>query len=144
MVTVYPRNYRRLISEYASPKVIDEITTTKKAMLEESASIRDSRSLFWLPKHSVTRRTAKITREVQCSWNARLGPTARKIPAEKVLQLFNDLQIFPTIAQVNEMLQCAQKCAGRVSAKYLTFNEFCIFATELKRSIRSRYVNKKC
>ncbi|GFG38849.1 hypothetical protein Cfor_02156, partial [Coptotermes formosanus] len=32
-----------------------------------------------------------------------------------------------------EMLQCAKECANRNSASYLTFGEFCIFATELKR-----------
>ncbi|KAJ4441455.1 hypothetical protein ANN_11310, partial [Periplaneta americana] len=34
---------------------------------------------------------------------------------------------------VYEMLQCAKECANRNSASYLTFGEFCIFATELKR-----------
>lgn len=38
-------------------------------------------------------------REVQCSWNAKLGPAASVVPAEKIMPLFNDLQIFPTNAQ---------------------------------------------
>lgn len=34
---------------------------------------------------------------------------------------------------VSEMLQCAKECADRGTAGYLTFGEFCLFATELKR-----------
>nr|CAD7459381.1 unnamed protein product [Timema tahoe] len=43
------------------------------------------------------------------------------------------MQLFPSKSQVYEMLQCAKECANRNSAAYLTFGEFCIFATELKR-----------
>ncbi|XP_065199843.1 uncharacterized protein raw isoform X2 [Planococcus citri] len=77
-------------------------------------------------------------REVQCAWNSVLGPAASVVPAEKITKLFNHLEIYPNNVQVHEMLQCAQKCAGRNSSKYLTFAEFCIFATELKKSIHSR------
>lgn len=34
---------------------------------------------------------------------------------------------------VSEMLQCAQDCAASSSPTHLTFGEFCLFASELKR-----------
>nr|CAD7428197.1 unnamed protein product [Timema monikensis] len=71
-------------------------------------------------------------REVYSVWYGRVGTTSY-IPSEKVQQLFNDMQLFPSKSQVYEMLQCAKECANRNSAAYLTFGEFCIFATELKR-----------
>nr|CAD7442625.1 unnamed protein product [Timema bartmani] len=70
--------------------------------------------------------------EVYSVWYGRVGTTSY-IPSEKVQQLFNDMQLFPSKSQVYEMLQCAKECANRNSAAYLTFGEFCIFATELKR-----------
>ncbi|KAK7867197.1 hypothetical protein R5R35_008388 [Gryllus longicercus] len=86
----------------------------------------------WQPNRSVTRRSARIAREVYSAWYGRVG-TSSYIPSEKVQQLFNDMQLYPSKSQVYEMLQCAKECANRSSAAYLTFGEFCIFATELKR-----------
>ncbi|XP_069697772.1 uncharacterized protein raw isoform X9 [Periplaneta americana] len=88
--------------------------------------------LLWQPNRSITRRTARIAREVYSVWYGRVGTTSY-IPSEKVQQLFNDMQLYPSKSQVYEMLQCAKECANRNSASYLTFGEFCIFATELKR-----------
>ncbi|XP_066993495.1 uncharacterized protein raw isoform X3 [Anabrus simplex] len=88
--------------------------------------------LSWQPNRSVTRRTARIAREVYSVWYGRVGTTTY-LPSEKVQQLFNDMQLYPSKSQVYEMLQCAKECANRNSASYLTFGEFCIFATELKR-----------
>ncbi|XP_033609101.1 uncharacterized protein LOC111868871 isoform X4 [Cryptotermes secundus] len=73
-----------------------------------------------------------VTREVYSVWYGRVGTTSF-IPSEKVQELFNDMQLYPSKSQVYEMLQCAKECANRNSASYLTFGEFCIFATELKR-----------
>jgi len=43
---------------------------------------------------------------------------------------------------VYEMLQCAKECANRSTAAYLTFGEFCVFATELKRCYEKGYLNQ--
>lgn len=88
--------------------------------------------LVWQPNRSITRRTARVAREVYSVWYGRVGATSY-IPSEKIQQLFNDMQLYPSKSQVYEMLQCAKECANRSSASYLTFGEFCIFATELKR-----------
>jgi len=47
--------------------------------------------------------------------------------------LLHNLIFFLCIFSVYEMLQCAKECANRSTAAYLTFGEFCVFATELKR-----------
>lgn len=75
-------------------------------------------------------------REVYSAWCRRLGPvgTITRLPAEQVEAVFNDMQLYPTRTQVCDMLQCAKdNSSDRSSPSYLTFGEFCTFATELKR-----------
>ncbi|KAJ9600896.1 hypothetical protein L9F63_000939, partial [Diploptera punctata] len=43
-------------------------------------------------------------REVYSVWYGRVGTTSY-IPSEKVQQLFNDMQLYPSKSQVYEMLQ---------------------------------------
>ncbi|KAJ1520862.1 hypothetical protein ONE63_003948 [Megalurothrips usitatus] len=45
------------------------------------------------------------------------------------------MQLYPSKSEVLEMLRCAQQCAQRSAPNYLTFGEFCVFATELKRCV---------
>ncbi|XP_046669675.1 uncharacterized protein LOC124360267 isoform X3 [Homalodisca vitripennis] len=90
-------------------------------------------SLPWQPDHTLTRRTAHFAREIYSVWCARVGSVSRHLPADQVQNLLNEMQLYPTQAQVCEMLQCAQDCADRSSPAHLTFGEFCLFATELKR-----------
>ncbi|XP_054271463.1 uncharacterized protein LOC128992082 isoform X2 [Macrosteles quadrilineatus] len=90
-------------------------------------------SLPWQPPGALTRRSAHIAREVYRVWNARVGSVSRHLPADQVLPLLQDMQLYPTQAQVSEMLQCAQDCSDGSTPSYLTFGEFCLFATELKR-----------
>ncbi|KAG8262186.1 hypothetical protein J6590_057758 [Homalodisca vitripennis] len=71
--------------------------------------------------------------EIYSVWCARVGSVSRHLPADQVQNLLNEMQLYPTQAQVCEMLQCAQDCADRSSPAHLTFGEFCLFATELKR-----------
>ncbi|XP_075226881.1 NDT-like domain-containing protein raw isoform X2 [Lycorma delicatula] len=96
-----------------------------------------SASAWQLPRSVNTRRSARIAREVYTAWCRRVGPvgTVSRLPAEQVQVVFNDMQLYPTKAQVCDMLQCAKDCSSsdRNSASYLTFGEFCTFATELKR-----------
>lgn len=39
---------------------------------------------------------------------------------------------------VHEMVHCASECSHRPSADYITFGEFCVFASELKASYDKR------
>uniref|UniRef100_A0A1B6K8I3 EF-hand domain-containing protein n=1 Tax=Graphocephala atropunctata TaxID=36148 RepID=A0A1B6K8I3_9HEMI len=90
-------------------------------------------SLPWQPDHTLTRRAAHFAREVYSVWCARVGSVSRHLPADQIQSLLNEMQLYPTQAQVCEMLQCAQDCTDRSSPAHLTFGEFCLFATELKR-----------
>ncbi|XP_063245171.1 uncharacterized protein LOC134546333 isoform X3 [Bacillus rossius redtenbacheri] len=113
-------------------QVMTTVSGLRMRARRRSAGADGCQSLSWQPNRSVTRRTARIAREVYSVWYGRVGTTSC-IPSDKVQQLFNDMQLFPSKSQVYEMLQCAKECANRNSAAYLTFGEFCIFATELKR-----------
>ncbi|KAK7580701.1 hypothetical protein V9T40_001330 [Parthenolecanium corni] len=65
MGSVYARsNFRRCLSQYPSARLGNREFSMGAAQngVLESTAIRDSRPLAWLPRHSVTRRTAKITR----------------------------------------------------------------------------------
>lgn len=75
----------------------------------------------------------KVLRGVQGLWKRRGLGAGGRVPSHRVQQLFNDMDLFPSKSQVYEMLQCAKECAHRSSAAYLTFGEFCLFASELKR-----------
>ncbi|KAJ6633543.1 hypothetical protein Bhyg_16976, partial [Pseudolycoriella hygida] len=63
------------------------------------------------------------------------------VPAERLYDLFRELNFNPTEKQINEMLQTAKLFARRsnnldASKKHmngLTFGEFCVLATDLKR-----------
>ncbi|XP_013195351.2 uncharacterized protein LOC106138682 isoform X3 [Amyelois transitella] len=75
------------------------------------------------------------SRELANAWGCRVGPPDQPAPADRVQNLFNDIELYPTKTQVFEMLVCARQCTRRKSLT-LTFGEFCIFATELRRCSR--------
>ncbi|XP_050521786.1 uncharacterized protein LOC126894657 isoform X2 [Daktulosphaira vitifoliae] len=68
-------------------------------------------------------------------WNGRVGSPNTTASAHKVQLLFNDLGLYPTSAQVSEMMQCTMKCANRSSPAHMTFGEFCILARKLKNGL---------
>ncbi|XP_044727662.1 uncharacterized protein LOC123291437 [Chrysoperla carnea] len=98
----------------------------------------------------------RFTKEVYSFWCSRLGPTTNCIPADSIQALFNDMHLYPSKAQVYEMIQCARVCGTRATSggvvnqltnltpqqKYLTFGEFCVFADELRRHATSTYLQK--
>jgi len=78
----------------------------------------------------------RTTEELWAAWHARVGPAA--VIAQNLIQpLFNDINLYPCTSQVYEMLHCARECArdegGRDADSHITFGEFCVFATELRR-----------
>jgi len=73
------------------------------------------------------------TRELYTAWHSRVGPTTFTIPQETIQPLFNDLGLYPCTSQVYEMLHCARECSKRDTGEHITFGEFCVFATELRR-----------
>ncbi|KFM59071.1 hypothetical protein X975_09430, partial [Stegodyphus mimosarum] len=70
-------------------------------------------------------------------WSKR-AESMNKMGSQVVPQTFHDMDIFPSSSQVHEMLQCANECSKRQNGDYITFGEFCVYASELK----SCYENK--
>lgn len=77
----------------------------------------------------------ETTRELYGAWHARMGATPT-IPQSEIQPLFNDISLYPCTSQVYEMLHCARECTEcttRQQDNHITFGEFCVFATELRR-----------
>lgn len=74
----------------------------------------------------------EVTRELRQVWNQRVTDPSRDIIADEanIRHLYHDLKLFPSKSQVYEMVHCARE--GDES-HFLTFGEFCIFATELRK-----------
>lgn len=92
----------------------------------------------WQPpsrQYSVAKRSSRIYRELSLAWNSRVGSQNVNAPSHRVQALFNDLGLYPTSAQVAEMMQCVMKCANRGSPVYMTFGEFCLLAKKLKNGL---------
>jgi len=77
------------------------------------------------------------TRELYNVWHNRLGPSQTSLPQpDQIQSIFNDIGLFPSTSQVFEMLHCARECnsrPGTTSENHITFGEFCLFATEMRR-----------
>jgi len=74
----------------------------------------------------------ETTRELYNAWHARVGATPT-VPQTEIQPLFNDICLYPCTSQVYEMLHCARECNMRAADTHITFGEFCVFATELRR-----------
>ncbi|TRY61726.1 hypothetical protein TCAL_11143 [Tigriopus californicus] len=102
-----------------------------------------------------------ITRELHAVWAAKVGSERNSLPESDIQSLFNELLLFPSQAQIFEMFQCARDCTQQVCKvstsscsssndspkeekmvffappvnrkNSLTFGEFCVFATELRK-----------
>lgn len=74
-------------------------------------------------------------REIYNVWFERLGSRSSCTSVNTIVELFNDLSLYPSYPQVREMLQCAHTCRNFNeinNLEFLTFGEFCIFASELR------------
>ncbi|KAG8184235.1 hypothetical protein JTE90_013211 [Oedothorax gibbosus] len=78
-----------------------------------------------------------FTRKLFQIWSER-AESLNKMGSQVVPQSFHDMEMFPSSSQVHEMLQCANECSKRQNEDYITFGEFCVYASELK----SCYDNK--
>ena len=74
------------------------------------------------------------TRDLFEAWHSKVGgPGPPTIPHDKIQALFNDIGLYPSKSQVFEMLHCARECSQRAADNFITFGEFCVFATELRK-----------
>jgi len=72
------------------------------------------------------------TRDLFEAWYTKMGSNPT-IPHDKIQSLFNDISLYPSKSQVFEMLHCARECSQRNTENFITFGEFCVFATELRK-----------
>lgn len=72
-----------------------------------------------------------FTREVFNAICVRLGHTVH-IPEHSLETVFNEMQLYPSKAQVSAMLQCARQCSKR-NGNYVTFGEFCVLVKEMQK-----------
>jgi len=75
----------------------------------------------------------EVTRDLYEAWYTKVGPSTTTIPHHMIQSLFNDIHLYPSKSQVFEMLHCARECSQRNTDNYITFGEFCVFATELRK-----------
>lgn len=76
----------------------------------------------------------ETTKTLRQAWNQRVVEIERDIIVDeaKIRQLFHDLKLFPSKSQIYEMVHCARE-GEEHSGDYLTFGEFCLFTTELRK-----------
>lgn len=77
------------------------------------------------------------TKDLFHAWHKKVG-SQNTIPHDKIQPLFNQISLFPSKSQVYEMLHCARECSKRTSDNFITFGEFCVFATELNKYYSSQ------
>ena len=79
------------------------------------------------------------TKALRQSWIQRVVEIDKDIIVDElnIRQVFHDLKLFPSKSQVFEMVHCAREGSkeenGGWGSDFLTFGEFCIFATELRK-----------
>ncbi|XP_055923882.1 uncharacterized protein LOC129954173 isoform X2 [Eupeodes corollae] len=87
----------------------------------------------------------QFLREALNAWRAKAR--CNVVPAERVQELFHELQFNPSERQISEMLQTAKMFARKGSRQWhgLTFGEFCVLAADLKRFRTSSFtpINEK-
>ncbi|XP_062515428.1 uncharacterized protein LOC134190904 isoform X2 [Corticium candelabrum] len=72
-------------------------------------------------RHILAHRTDQVDSQTQLDFN-------------DIMRVLKDLNMTPSRAQVEEMLQFAAECSGRPTSTYLTFGELCLFAVDLQGS----------
>ncbi|CAH0559571.1 unnamed protein product [Brassicogethes aeneus] len=60
------------------------------------------------------------------------GNNTLHIPEDNVQNILNELQLYPSKAQVSKMLQCAKRYNKNGASDSITFGEFCVFIREMQ------------
>jgi len=72
-------------------------------------------------------------------WNERAELPNKQL-VRSLPYIFHDMDVYPSRSQVHEMIHCANDCSRRKNGDYLTFGEFCVYASELKSCYDNKYV----
>ncbi|XP_042881733.1 uncharacterized protein LOC122259190 isoform X2 [Penaeus japonicus] len=76
----------------------------------------------------------EVTRSLRDTVQAALGFPPATISAPRLPKTFATMGLFPSKAQVHEMLHVARECSNReAGGRLLTFGELCLFTTELRQ-----------
>ncbi|CAG2102544.1 unnamed protein product [Medioppia subpectinata] len=70
-------------------------------------------------------------------WNERAELPNKQL-VRSLPYVFHDLDVYPSRSQVYEMIHCANDCSRRLNGDYLTFGEFCVYASELKTNYEEK------
>ncbi|CAG2162161.1 unnamed protein product [Oppiella nova] len=63
-------------------------------------------------------------------WNDRAELPHKQL-VRSLPYVFHDMDVYPSRSQIHEMIHCANDCSRRKNGDYLTFGEFCVYASEL-------------
>lgn len=85
---------------------------------------------LWLPNMSISF-YGSLTKSLFNVWNYRANQE-NKLSENALPYALHDMELFPSASQVHEMLHCASECSKRKDKEYITFGEFCVFASELR------------
>ncbi|XP_068219463.1 uncharacterized protein raw isoform X2 [Palaemon carinicauda] len=76
----------------------------------------------------------EVTRSLKEALEQILGRNSLTVAGSELQPVFAKMGLFPSKAQVHEMLHVARECSNRESGgPRLTFGEFCLFTTELRQ-----------
>ncbi|XP_038045768.1 uncharacterized protein LOC119720226 isoform X2 [Patiria miniata] len=68
-----------------------------------------------------------------------------KLDRQNLRQALNHMKIFPTRSQIYSMLKCGSECSERDTDDFITFGEFCVFASDLEEHYeKSSALNHSC
>lgn len=67
-----------------------------------------------------------------------------QLPAENVASVMHTLGLYPSRAQVDEMLRCSSKCSSHGSLNSLGFSEFAVLVAELEDAYKTCHLYPSC
>ncbi|XP_066295635.1 uncharacterized protein [Branchiostoma lanceolatum] len=89
----------------------------------------DDSTTNWIRNRNIVH--GNRTRKLLAAFEKYDGGTGR-LDAGNISTAFNEVDLYPSRAQVRDMILCASECSNRESRDHILFGEFCIFVTELK------------
>lgn len=120
-------------------------SSSTSAILASCGTVRPQTLNVNNPREAPTLEARYFISEALNAWRAKAR--CNVVPAERVQELFHELQFNPSEKQISEMLQTAKMFARKGSRQWhgLTFGEFCVLAADLKRFRTSSFtpINEK-
>lgn len=145
------KSFDALVRSTTERSILTTTTTTTyrssstSAMMASCGMVRPQTLNVNNPREQSTLEAKYFIGEALNAWRAKAR--CNVVPAERVQELFHELQFNPSERQISDMLQTAKMFARKGSRQWngLTFGEFCVLAADLKRFRNSNFtpVNDK-